>query len=57
MFGTGFLLQIPGRITTSFINLAIAEPEHGGFKATLMRNGNLLVQVPSYGSKENVSIL
>jgi hypothetical protein len=57
MFGIGFHLQILGRITTSFINLAIAEPEHGGFKATLMQNGKLLVQVRSYGLMENVSTL
>jgi hypothetical protein len=53
---TGFHLQIPGRITTLFINLGMAEPEHGGFKVTLMRNGKFLVQVPSYGLMENVCI-
>src|SRR5258708_7647679 len=53
--GTGFHLQIPGRITTLLVNLGIADPEHGGFKVTLTRNGSLLVQVPSYGLMENVS--
>ena len=38
------------------INLGIAELEHGGFKVTFMRNGNILVQVLSYGFMENVSI-
>jgi hypothetical protein len=38
------------------MNLDTAEPEHGGLRATLMRNGNLLVQVPSYGLMENVRI-
>ena len=38
------------------MNLGTVEPERGGFKATLMRNGNLLVQVPSYGLMENVGI-
>jgi hypothetical protein len=54
--GTGFHLQIPGRITISQMNLGIVGPELGGFKVTLMRNGNHLVQVPSCGSTENVSI-
>ena len=35
----------------------MAEAEHGGFKAILMRNGNLLVQVLCYGLMENVSVL
>ena len=39
------------------MNLGTVEPERGGFKVTLMRNGNLLVQVPSYGLMENVGIL
>ena len=52
---SGFHLQIPGRITTSLMNLGIGEPEHGGFKVTLMQNGNLPVQVLSYGLMENVS--
>jgi hypothetical protein len=55
--GTGFRLQIPGRITTLFINLSISEPEDGGFKVALMRNGNRLVQVHFYGFMENVSVL
>jgi hypothetical protein len=55
--GTGFHLQIPGKITTLLVNLSIADLEHGGLKVTLMRNGNLLVQVLSYGSMENVSNL
>ena len=38
------------------MNLDIADPERGGFKAMLMRNGNHLAQVPCYGSTENVSI-
>ena len=38
------------------INLGIPEPEHGGFKVTRMRNGNVLVQDPSYGLMENVRI-
>ena len=55
--GIGFLLQILGRITTLFINLGIADPEHGGLKVTPTPNGNILAQVPSYGLTENVSIL
>jgi hypothetical protein len=55
MSGTGFHLQTPGRITTSLMNLGIAEPEHGGFKVTLMRSGNVLVRAPFYGLMENVS--
>ena len=39
------------------LNLDIADPEHGGFKAILMPNGDLLAQVPPYGLTENVSIL
>jgi hypothetical protein len=38
------------------MNLDIAEPEHGGFKVTLTRYGNPLVQVPSCGLMENVRI-
>jgi hypothetical protein len=38
------------------VNLGIADPGHGGLKVTLTRNGNLPVQVPSYGLTENVSI-
>src|ERR1700679_4145611 len=55
--GTGFRLQIHGRTITSRVNLGIAEREHGGFMVTLMRNGSLLMQIHSYGSMENVSIL
>ena len=55
--GSGFRLQIPGRITISQMNLGIVDPEHGGFKVTLMPNGNHLVQVPCYGLTESVSIL
>jgi hypothetical protein len=55
MSETGFPLQIPGRITTLLVNLGTEDPEHGGFKVTLMRNGNLLVRVPSCGLMENVS--
>jgi hypothetical protein len=55
--GAGFHHQIPGKITTLLVNLGIAEPGHGGSKVTLMRNGNLLVQVLSYGFMENVRIL
>ena len=54
--GTGFHHQIHGRTITSRVNLGIVEP-HGGFKVTLIRNGSLLVQILSYGSMENVSIL
>ena len=54
--GNGFRHQIRGRITTSPMNLGIAEREHGGFTVTPTRNGNLLVQVPSYGLMENVTI-
>ena len=56
-FGSGFHLQIPGRTITWLVNLGIAKLEPGGFKVTLMQNGNLLVQALSYGSMENVSIL
>ena len=55
-FGNGFRLQIPGRITILVVNLDTVEPERGGFKVTLMQNGNVLVQVPSYGLMGNVSI-
>src|SRR6267154_4529146 len=54
--GTGFHLQTHGRIITSPVNVGIGEPELGGLKATLIRNGSLLVQVRSYGFMENVSI-
>jgi NACHT domain len=53
--GNGFHLQIPGKTITSLANLGMTDLEHGGFKATLTRSGNLLVQ-PSYGSMENVII-
>ena len=55
--GTGSYLRTLGRITILLINLSIAERGRGGFKAALMRIGNLLVQVPFYGLMENVSIL
>jgi hypothetical protein len=55
-FDTGFHLQTLGKTTTSHVNLGIAEPEHGGLKVTLMRNGSLVVLVPSYGYMENVSV-
>jgi hypothetical protein len=55
--GTGFHLRIPGRITTSPINLAIADRELGGLKVTPMRNGNIPAQVRSYGLTENAGIL
>jgi len=57
MSGTGFHLRIRGRTTTLHVNLSTSEREHGGFKATRMQNGSLLVQVHSYGSMANVSIL
>jgi hypothetical protein len=57
MSGTGFSLQIPGRITILPVNLGTEDLGRGGFKVTLMRNGNLLVQVLSCGLMENVSIL
>ena len=56
-FGSGFHLRIRGRTITLLVNLGIAEQERGGFKVTLIRNGNLLVQVRCYGFMENVSIL
>jgi hypothetical protein len=37
-------------------NLGITEPGHGGFKATVMRSGNILVQARSYGFMESVRI-
>ena len=55
--GSGFHLQTHGRIMTSRANLGIVKRGHGGLKVTLMRNGSLLVQIHSYGSMENVSIL
>jgi hypothetical protein len=55
MSESGFRLQIPGKITTLLVNLGIADLEPGGFKVTLMLNGNLPVQVLSYGLMENVS--
>ena len=54
--GTGFHLQTRGGTITSPVNLGIVEPELGGLKVTLIRNGSLLVQVLSYGFTENVSI-
>jgi hypothetical protein len=57
MSRNGFHLQILGKITTLLMNLGIGEPEHGGFKVTLMWNGNPLVQALFYGLTENVSIL
>ena len=57
MFGIGFHHQTPGRITTSLVNLDIAEPGHGGLRVTLMPNGNILEQVPCYGFMENVRVL
>ena len=56
MFDTGSHLQTLGKTTTSHVNLGIAEPEHGGLKVKLMRNGSHLVVVPSYGFMENVSV-
>jgi hypothetical protein len=41
--GTGSHHQIPGRIKISLMNLDMADPERGGFKVTLIPNGNLLV--------------
>jgi hypothetical protein len=41
---------------TSLVNLDIAELEHGGFRVTRMRSGNLLVRVHYCGFMENVSI-
>jgi hypothetical protein len=55
--GTGFHLRIRGRTITSRVNHGIVELRRGGLKATLMRNGSLLILVHSYGSMENVSIL
>ena len=54
--GVGFHLRTHGKITRLLVNLSMMEPEHGGFMVKLMRNGNLLVQAPFYGSMENVSI-
>jgi hypothetical protein len=54
--GTGFHLRTHGRIITSPVNVDIVEPELGGLRATVIRNGSLLVQVHFYGSMENVSI-
>jgi hypothetical protein len=54
--GIGFHLRTHGKITRLPVNLSTMEPEHGGFKVKLMRNGNLLVRVPSYGFMENVGI-
>ena len=56
-FGTGFHLQIRGRIITSRVNLDTLEREYGGLKVTPMQNGSLLVQAHSYGFVENVRIL
>ena len=55
IFGSGFHLQIHGRITNWLMNPGMAEPEHGGLKVTLTQNGSH--PAPSYGSMENVSIL
>ena len=55
-FDTGSHLQTLGKITTSHVNLVIAEPEYVGLKVTLIRNGSLLILAPSYGFMENVSV-
>jgi hypothetical protein len=55
-FDSGSHLQTLGKTTTSHVNLGIAEPEHGGLNVALMRNGSLLVLVPSYGFMGNVSV-
>jgi hypothetical protein len=55
IFGSGFHLQIRGRITSWLVNPGMTEPEHGGLKVTLTQNGSHLV--PSYGFMENVGIL
>ena len=56
-FENGFPHQIRGKTTKSLVSLAIVELQHGGCKILLSRNGNLLVQVPSYGFMENVGAL
>jgi len=53
---TGSRLQIPGKTTTSHVNLDIVGLERGGLKVILMRNGSLLALVPFYGFMENVGI-
>ena len=54
--GSGFHLQIRGRIIPSPVNLGTAERGHGGLKVTPMRNGSVLVQAHCYGFMENVRI-
>jgi hypothetical protein len=55
-FDAGSHLQTLGKTTTLHVNVGIAEPEHGGLKVTLMRNGSILVLVRFYGFTENVGI-
>jgi len=43
--------------TTLLVNLNIAELQHGGFMENLSPTGSILVQVRSYGSMGNVSVL
>jgi hypothetical protein len=52
----GSLPLTRGKITTSLVNLNIAELHHGGSMAQLSRGGSILVQAHSYGYMGNVSI-
>jgi hypothetical protein len=56
-FEVGSHLQIPGKTTTLLVNLNIVELQHGGFMENLSPTGSILVQVRSYGSLGNVSVL
>ena len=55
MSNGGSHLQTLGRTIPSHVNLDIAELEHGGFRVTPMRSGNILVRVRYYGFMEDVS--
>ena len=55
VFANGSLRQIRGSIITSPVNPSIAALGRGGFRAMLIRIGNILVRVLSYGFTESVS--
>src|SRR6267142_2840368 len=50
----GFLLQIPGKITTLLANPTTMGRRNGSSMAMPSYNGNLLVQIRFYGFMENV---
>ena len=54
-FVVGFLPRIRGKITTLPVKHATMGPQRGSFGASRFQIGNLLVQVPFYGSTGSVS--